>query len=137
MAALLLAVPGWAAPASPKPSPRILGADSGAAIPGRYIVVLKDTASLRAAGVATRARALAGEHQGRLGAVWQRTLRGFSVAMSETEAKRLAADPEVAWVEQDQVVHLADTQENPPSTGLDRIDQRALPLDTTYSYDAG
>jgi len=136
-AAVLLAVPGWAAPSSPAPNPRILGAGSGAAIPGRYIVVLKDTASLRAAGVAARARTLADQHNGRLRAVWQRTLHGFSVAMSEAEAKRLAADPSVAWVEQDQVVHVADTQENPPSPGLDRVDQRALPLDTTYSYDAG
>src|SRR5262245_31759944 len=137
MAALLLAVPGWAAPAAPTPSPRILGAASGVAIPGHYIVVLKDTASLRASGVAARARALTDEHNGRLGSVWQRTLRGFSVAMSETEATRLAADPQVAWVEQDQVLHLADTQENPPSWGLDRVDQHAQPLDTSYSYDAG
>jgi len=113
----------------------ILGTRPGAAIPRRYIVVLKDTASARTGSVAARARVLADRYQGKIGFVYERTLSGFSVGMSEAAARRLAADPEVDYVEQDQVVRLADTQENPPSWGLDRIDQRLLPLDTTYSYD--
>ena len=133
--AALLALP--ALPAAAAPAGEILGAGSGAAIPGRYIVVLKDTAAMRRQGVGQRARALTRAHRGTLGAVYTGTPTGFAAAMSEAEAKRLATDPEVAWVEQDQVVRLTDTQESPPSTGLDRVDQRALPLDTTYSYEAG
>src|SRR5690606_1611424 len=50
------------------------------------------------------------------------------------EARRLAADPAVASVEQDQKVQLADvTQTNAP-WGLDRIDQASLPLSRTYTY---
>jgi hypothetical protein len=55
--------------------------------------------------------------------------------MGEAHARRLAADPRVAYVEQDQTIRIADTQENPPSPGLDRIDQRTVTLDTTYTYD--
>ncbi|MBB5872783.1 subtilisin family serine protease [Allocatelliglobosispora scoriae] len=112
----------------------IVGAATGIAIPGRYIVVLKNTKG--ADDVPTRAKTLSDRYAGKLDSVYEKTLSGFSVAMRESSAKRLAADPEVDYVEQDQVVHLTDTQENPPSPGLDRIDQRALPLDTTFSYES-
>jgi hypothetical protein len=131
----ILTLVGVAQPASAAPDGQILGAGSGIAIPGRYLVVLKDTGSLRAAGVAASAGALAGKYSGKIRSIWERSLSGFSVAMSEAAAKRLAADPDVAYVEQDQVVQLADTQDNPPSWGLDRVDQRNRPLDNTYSYD--
>jgi subtilisin family serine protease len=59
---------------------------------------------------------------------------GFNVKLTEKQAKRLAADPSVEFVEADQVVHAQATQTNPPSWGLDRIDQRNLPLNQSYSY---
>ncbi|MFD7441352.1 S8 family peptidase [Streptomyces sp. NPDC059909] len=60
-------------------------------------------------------------------------LKGFSASMSKAKAARLAADPRVAYVEQNAVVRLNDTQAN-ATWGLDRIDQRNLPLSTTYTY---
>ena len=60
-------------------------------------------------------------------------LTGFAARMGESAAKRLAADPAVSYVEQDQVVTLQDTQSG-ATWGLDRIDQRSLPLSTTYTY---
>ncbi|WP_351228949.1 S8 family peptidase [Streptomyces sp. NPDC002133] len=60
-------------------------------------------------------------------------LKGFSASMSKAKAARLAADPRVAYVEQNAVVRLNDTQSN-ATWGLDRIDQRNLPLSTTYTY---
>jgi subtilisin family serine protease len=58
---------------------------------------------------------------------------GFAATMSASAAGRLAADPAVAWVEQDSVVRLTDTQSG-ATQGLDRVDQRNLPLDGTYTF---
>ena len=58
------------------------------------------------------------------------TVRGFHATMTATEAARLAANPAVQFVEQDAKVTLSATQTG-PTWGLDRIDQRSLPLTTT------
>jgi hypothetical protein len=50
-------------------------------------------------------------------------------------AAALAARPNFI-VEQEKTFTVSDTQTNPPSRGLDRIDQTDLPLDTSYSYPA-
>nr|WP_246258318.1 S8 family peptidase [Amycolatopsis anabasis] len=102
----------------------VLGAGEAGTVQGSYIVVLKDGAS--ADGVKAR-------HGGTV----QRTfsaLHGFSAAMTEKQARRAAADPAVAYVEQNKVVHASTDQLNPPSWGQDRVDQRDLPLDSKYSY---
>lgn len=109
----------------------IRDAGSGRAIEGSYIVVLKD-------GVTTRSAA--GSHAREYGArvrySYSNVLRGYSAQLSERQARRLAADPSVSYVEQDRTVSLRETQPSPPSWGQDRIDQRALPLDAGYTYAA-
>ncbi|MEU0885314.1 S8 family serine peptidase [Lentzea sp. NPDC005914] len=108
----------------------ILGADRADVVKDSYIVSLKaDTASRAAApGLATK-------YGGQVDQVWQHALNGFSVKMTAKQAAKLAADPKVAYVQQDAEVHLLDVQQNPPSWGLDRVDQRDLPLSNSYQYD--
>ncbi|MEU0881038.1 S8 family peptidase [Lentzea sp. NPDC005914] len=99
----------------------------GEAIPGSYIIVLKD-------GVTTEPQSLLAKYNGKLKRTYRAALNGFSVRdMSEQQAKRLAADPRVAKVHRNLVVSIQDTQPN-AGWNLDRIDQAALPLDTRYEY---
>jgi subtilisin family serine protease len=111
----------------------ILGAGQANAIPGSYIVVLKESAVL-SRSVEAQAEALTNRFGGEIAATWDAALNGFSVKLSDRAARQLAAHPAVAYVEQDLTVQLAATQTNPPSWGLDRIDQRNLPLNNSYTF---
>jgi subtilisin family serine protease len=102
-------------------------------VKGSYIVVLAEDAEVR--DLPAMANEMAYKHFGRLGHVYERALRGFSVEMTEGQARALARDPRVAWVEEDAVVELEATQSS-PTWGLDRIDQRDLPLSSSYTYNA-
>jgi Tol biopolymer transport system component len=101
------------------------------AIHDNYIVVFNE--SVPPARVSALAAQLAQAHRGTVGFTYESALRGFSVQMSEAQAMALSHNPHVAFVEQDVLVEGAATQPAAP-WGLDRIDQRTLPLDTTYTY---
>ncbi|SCL59994.1 Serine protease, subtilisin family [Micromonospora citrea] len=118
---------------------RLAGAPD--AVPGSYIVVLRDSAFGAAdAGdrkrmVADRARELVRGHAGTVGRTYSAGLTGFETKLSEAAARRLAADPSVAYVEQNQRgVGTGGTQAGPPSWGLDRIDEPSRPADGVYTY---
>ncbi|SDG45999.1 Peptidase inhibitor I9 [Lentzea fradiae] len=103
---------------------------AGENIAGSFIVKLKDDA------LTASAQGLGARFGGQVGHVYDAVFRGFSVKMNDTQARRLAADPSVDYVERDQVVRVQATQTNPPSWGLDRIDQRNLPLDQRYTHNS-
>jgi len=104
-----------------------------------YVVVLKDgvaaCGTARAAGVtvASVAADLALAHGAAVERVFEHALRGFAARMTAAQAAVLAADPRVDYVEEDGAVRLETTQTS-ATWGIDRIDQRSLPLSTTFSY---
>jgi subtilisin family serine protease len=123
-------VTAWAAPAAAAPADGDIRLDGGpTAVAGSFIVVLKPTAA-----VSATAATLAARFGGTVGHSYSHALRGFEARMSKVAARRLAADPAVAYVQQNHTVHLVDTQSPVPSWGLDRIDQRNRPLDNSFTY---
>ncbi|WP_117212184.1 proprotein convertase P-domain-containing protein [Allorhizocola rhizosphaerae] len=111
----------------------VLYANATNAIAGSYIVVFHDTA-VSSSDVAGSAQALAARFGGNVARTYQHALRGFEAHMSAAAARRLAASPEVAFVQQNRTVTIQGTQSPTPSWGLDRIDQRDLPLNNSYTY---
>ncbi|MFF5294282.1 S8 family serine peptidase [Paractinoplanes globisporus] len=105
-------VAGTAVPAQAAAEGRVLGTGAPGAIPGQYIV------TLRTPDGSVSAQSLGGE--------------SYLKRMTAVEARRLAADPDVAYVEQDRMLHIEATQRN-PDWGLDRIDQRPVKASKTYT----
>ncbi|MBB4745837.1 hypothetical protein BJY16_009296 [Actinoplanes octamycinicus] len=148
-ALLTSAVAASAALAGPAPAfatGTVIGADAPGALPGRYIVTLKNRTagpSVRSLGTGTVVRSFRG-------------FAGFAAEMSAFQARRLAADPAVRSVEQDRRIRVATTAadrqvavgvpgagrrggavaagvQKSPAWGLDRIDQRGVSGSKSYT----
>jgi subtilisin family serine protease len=98
---------------------------------GSYIVVLKPNAG-PPAGVAAE---LAARFDGQVSYVYSHALEGFALTLPTDAVAGLSHDPRIDFVEADGVV-TADTTQSNATWGIDRIDQRALPLSHTYTYTA-
>ncbi|MER5871775.1 S8 family peptidase [Streptomyces sp. NPDC002044] len=109
----------------------IENAGAAGSVPGSYIVTLKDSA---ARSTADSGKAVAKRYGAKIDRTYSAALNGYSVEVSEAQARKLAADPAVKSVVQNRTFTVDATQPNPPSWGLDRIDQRALPLNQSYTY---
>jgi aqualysin 1 len=104
----------------------------------RYIVVLKDKAvgpNNRPSMINSIAKRLTTNSHGKLNRTYHRALHGFTAEMSEAAVKELRASPEVAFIEKDCKVKAAEVQKH-PAWGLDRIDQRKLPINSDYKYNS-
>jgi aqualysin 1 len=133
---LVLASAFIAACAEPMSTPQVtseegqpISALASEPIPGQYIVVLRD----QSASAGNVAAFVTGRRSGLVLHTYTRALRGFAAKLTDAELEALRADPGVAYIEQDQVMNIVTTQSS-ATWGLDRSDQRALPLSGTYTY---
>ena len=110
---LFLAALGTVAVATPASAVgTVRGADAPGAIPGQFIVVLKDSAQ----SVPSQATALANRFGGTVRTSYRTAVRGFSARLTAAAAQRLAADPSVSYVEQDRLVSASGSPS--PSTKI-------------------
>jgi len=100
-------------------------------VSGQYIIVLEDRVD--EAAVDDIADDIVKTSRGVKKHTYKHALKGFSAELSEKEALRIAEDPRVKYVEEDGIVSIDATQ-SPATWGLDRIDQRDLPLSNSYTY---
>ena len=108
-------------------------------VDGQYIVVLKADAAALASErsvlprVANVAQQMASQHGVRVSRSYGHALRGFVVQADVNALGRLLRDQRVAYIEEDGYVSISATQSG-ATWGIDRVDQRDLPLSTTYTY---
>lgn len=130
-------------PAQEPPRAPLIETTGQDVIPDRYIVVLKDSA--RKADVPNAAQT-AERAGGKIHFTYNTALKGYAATLNAAALDAVRRQPNVAYVTADRTVHMdfgeraraassaiAKTDVDPP-WGLDRIDQRDLPLDNTYSY---
>jgi serine protease len=108
-------------------------AAGAAALPGRYIVVMNDDGQVGTAGAV--ARDVVAAHGGRVHHTYGHALNGFAASLSPAAVDALRRNPRVRYVAEDQVSYPDSMNVQPGATwGLDRIDQRSLPLNSQYTY---
>ena len=114
------------------PAP-LLARESQDAIPGQYIVVMADDESPAAGAKREKVKDKALKMNATVKYTYDGVLSGFAAELDDAALAEVRADPDVAYVEQDQTVSLSATQTG-ATWGIDRIDQRNRPLSGTYTY---
>ncbi|ADD43955.1 S8 family peptidase [Stackebrandtia nassauensis] len=117
----------WAVPAQAEPAPLVkITKAQGEKVPGQYIVSFKSDSGVNSAVKSLNKKPLF---------TYDDALDGFAAKLSAGELSALQHNPNVAMIEEDGVVKVDTTQSN-ATWGIDRIDQRNLPLSTTYTYNS-
>src|SRR5260221_10734092 len=105
-------------------------------IDNRYIVALNEKMSdalPTEEDVMFAGNSLTASYGGRIDRTLSAAMKGFTAEMTATEAKAMSVDPRVSMIEQDSLMSVDISQPN-ATWGLDRVDQRALPLNSSYEY---
>lgn len=122
----------YAAPATTNP---VLGSSQAKGIiKNQYIVILN-----KDAGPSNDfAKNIAKQHGGKVLHTYDTVLKGFAVYLPEAAGtafvEAMKKNPNVVSVENDTIMKIDATTQSNPDWGLDRIDQKALPLNSAYSY---
>lgn len=112
-------------------------------IDGQYIVVMEDDNMTGQMGTqqfqkmtAQRASSVASAVDGQVLHTFGRLLHGFVMELDQSRLNELRQRSDVKYVEEDQMMHAYEVQEN-ATWGIDRVDQQQLPLDSSYEYNTG
>ena len=110
--------------------PTLPAYDPADIVPGHYNVIFRKEANARAVTAQIRnAHGLATSHE------WDEPwIKGFSAKMTDRQRDQLKRHPHVAFVNQVVRGRIGGTLYYPYNWGLDRIDQRYLPMDNAYTY---
>lgn len=109
----------------------LLHAESPDALDGQYIVVFHDNTARQVTEDTLQNVILGGAD---VMYVYSSALSGFAARLDDKTIEELRQNPNVAYIEVNQVVSITNSQAN-ATWGLDRIDQRNLPLNSIYNYD--
>jgi len=109
---------------APQEGARLQMAAAGRGIEGDYIVVLKEGADPRSVAALAQADP---KH------LYTAAINGFAAGLNQGQLNALRHNPNVDYIEQDQMVETTATQSN-ATWGIDRIDQRSLPRSGSYNY---
>jgi hypothetical protein len=66
--------------------------------------------------------------------IFRYAVKGFTIQLTDKDLEKVRRDPNVKYVEQDQMMKISGTQFTAP-WGLDRIDQTSAPLSGSFTYE--
>ena len=119
-----------------RPTTKLIKNNNNRGIKDQYLVVFDDTIA-GGRGDSSNAEVLAEQlvatYGGRILHKYTHAINGFAARMTEAQATAMSEDTLVEYVEQDSQATISATQYS-ATWGLDRVDQRPLPLNGTYNY---